>query len=139
MTKQTPLQLLEQARSLLEDKDRWSRHFLSETSNGYGMLDPSDVKSHQATRFNAEGALIRCHNGKYFGTGIGVVGEAYEFLFQASVNLCCARSEEMARHHCSVTTLNKVLGYEAVLEAYDQAIIEAKVAEYRAKLEGDDQ
>ena len=127
MTKQTPLQLLEQARSLIEDEDRWSRHYLSEASEHAGDL---------IRRYNAEGALIRCYHEKYIGMAVGVFGEAYKFLDEASESICHARAKEMAGHHYGVFTLNKILGHEAVLEAYDKAIIEAKVAEYRAKLEG---
>ena len=123
-TPQTPLEILESAKALIEDEDNWIKGamFCSE-SVGYSNEIDRDEFEH-ADKFCSLGALEKC--SKNFGAKV----TAMTFLGRASLELMA----DIGRHIVQnwglptagpITAVNDRLGHKYVMQAYDMAIKEA--------------
>jgi hypothetical protein len=104
MARPLKIQIIESARSLIEDKDRWCRNHIALDASGVSVF-PSN-----------QGAVKRCALG-------ALIAAAYELTHDHDVADHLAY--EALRPQCATSTLifiNDTTGHAAVLELFDKVI-----------------
>jgi hypothetical protein len=104
MSKPLKLQIVQQARSIIAEKERWCRGHIAEDASGVGVFPTSAL------------AVKRCALG-------AVIAAAYELThdYDAANEL----AHNALRPHCGVSTLvhvNDTRGHAAVLALFDEVI-----------------
>ena len=123
---QTPLEILESARALIEDEDNWITRamFCSEFVGYSNEIDSDEFR--YADKFCSLGALIKCSNDLSDKVGaVGFLGRASEEILKNKAHDGMFLNVDLFTA-APITAVNDKLGHKYVMYAYDMAIEEAK-------------
>lgn len=106
---QTPVAILREARDLISDPARWTRHELARDKDGNAVHPTSE----EATCWCAQGALAKVHGRE-------------NYLSSRSYALLSSHASPQWRFRAEPSYVNDCNGHQATLAMYDRAIAAAE-------------